>query len=193
MVAHKDTGRSKFGNLSDNFVAMNYKKLVNLSLFVVGWWVALLYGNALALIALFFVLVLHFVMWRDLRDVFLILGFIFCGFGVEWAFMATGVQDYRSNLPPAWSICIWAMLATTMRYSLDFLMRRPLHAAFAGLVVAPLFYLNTVHFGLATWGRPVWVCLLAIALVWAGLGTFFSGVMLPLIDQMGDAPESRAH
>ncbi|WP_226667928.1 DUF2878 domain-containing protein [Microbulbifer aggregans] len=170
---------------------MNQKKLVNFSLFIAGWWVALLYGNALALIALFVVLMLHFVMWRDMRDIFLILGFIFCGFGVEWAFMANGVQDYRSNLPPAWAICIWAMLATTVRYSLGFLMRRPLHAALTGVIAAPLFYFNSVHFGPAGWGRPVWQCLLAIALVWGLLGAIISGVLVPLVEQTDSSPEQQ--
>ncbi|MBN8432398.1 DUF2878 domain-containing protein [Microbulbifer salipaludis] len=170
---------------------MNYKKLANFTLFVAGWWMALLYGNALALIALFVVVMLHFVIWRDVRDIFVILGFIFCGFAVEWAFMANGVQEYRSSLPPAWVICIWAMLATTMRYSLAWLVNKPLWAALVGFLVAPAFYFNSVQFGPAAWGRPVWECLLAIALVWGLLAAFLSGVLIPLIEQM-DATESRA-
>ncbi|WOX06582.1 DUF2878 domain-containing protein [Microbulbifer pacificus] len=166
---------------------MNYKKLINFTLFVAGWWTALLYGNALALIALFLVLMVHFILWRDVRDIFLILGFIFCGFGVEWAFMAYGVQDYHSNLPPAWSVCIWAMLATTMRYSLSWLVNKPLLAALAGLLVAPAFYFNTVQFGLAGWGRPMWECLLVIALVWCALAALISAVLVPAIEQMETA------
>ena len=144
----------------------------------------------MALIALFLVLMLHFVMWRDVRDIFIVLGFIFCGFGVEWAFMASGVQDHRSNLPPAWSICIWAMLATTVRYSLSWLMNKPLWSALAALLLAPAFYFNSVHFGPAGWGRPVWQCLLSIALVWGLLAAFISGVLVPLIDQMESAESS---
>ncbi|WP_158681548.1 DUF2878 domain-containing protein [Microbulbifer pacificus] len=168
---------------------MNYKKLVNFTLFVAGWWTAVLYGNALALIALFVVLMVHFILWRDVRDIFLVLGFIFCGFGVEWAFMASGVQDYHSNLPPAWSICIWAMLATTIRYSLSWLVNKPRWAALAGLLFAPAFYFNSVQFGPADWGRPVWECLLAIALVWCALAALVSGVLVPALEQM-DAAES---
>ena len=170
---------------------MNHKKLVNFSLFVAGWWIALLYGNALALIALFVVLMLHFVMWRDMRDIFVILSFIFCGFGIEWAFMANGVQDYRSNLPPAWAICIWAMLATTIRYSLGFMVRKPLRAALAGLVIAPLFYFNSVYFGPAGWGRPIWQCLLAVAVVWALLAAFICGILVPLIEQPGGGAQEQ--
>lgn len=161
---------------------MTTKKLVNFLLFLAGWWTALLFGNASALIALFLVLMLHFMLWRDVRDIFLILSFIFIGFGVEWAFMAVDVQDYRSNLPPAWSICIWAMLATVMRYSLSRLMYRPFVAALVGFVTAPAFYFNSVHFGPADWGRPVWQCLLAIALVWSLLAAFVSGILIPLME-----------
>jgi len=164
---------------------MTSKKLANFLLFVAGWWTALLYGNAPALIALFLVLMLHFVLWRDVRDIFLILSFIFIGFGIEWSFMATDVQDYRSNLPPAWAICIWAMLATIMRYSFAFLMRRPLLAALSGLFLAPAFYFNSVHFGPADWGRPMWQCLLVIALVWSVLAAFISGVLVPLMETAG--------
>ncbi|MCK7598446.1 DUF2878 domain-containing protein [Microbulbifer sp. CAU 1566] len=169
---------------------MNYKKLANFALFVAGWWTALLYGNAMALIALFLVLALHFVMWRDVRDIFIILGFIFCGFAIEWGFMASGVQDYHSNLPPAWAICIWAMLATTMRYSLSWLISKPGYAALTGLLVAPVFYFNSVHFGPAGWGRPVWQCLLSIALVWSLLAAFLSSVLVPLVEQMESAESS---
>ncbi|WGL18080.1 DUF2878 domain-containing protein [Microbulbifer bruguierae] len=163
---------------------MNYKKLANFMLFLAGWWTALLYGNALALIALFVVLMLHFILWRDVRDIFIILVFIFCGFGIEWAFMASGVQDYRSNLPPAWVICIWAMLATIMRYSLSWLVNKPLWAALVGLLIAPVFYYNSVQFGPAGWSRPMWQCLLVISLVWGGLAAFISGVLVPIIEQM---------
>ena len=169
---------------------MHYKKLANFALFVVGWWTALLYGNAMALIALFLVLMLHFVMWRDVRDIFIVLGFIFCGFAIEWAFMASGVQDYHSNLPPAWSICIWAMLATTIRYSLSWLLSKPLWSALVALLVAPAFYFNTVYFGSAGWGRPIWQCLLAIAVVWGLLAALISGVLIPLVDQMEPAESS---
>lgn len=167
---------------------MNYKVLVNFTLFVAGWWAALLYGNALALIALFLVLMVHFFLWRDVRDIFLVLGFIFCGFGVEWAFMANGVQDYHSNLPPAWVICIWAMLATTIRYSLSWLISKPRWAALTGLLAAPAFYFNSVQFGPAGWGRPMWECLLVIALVWCGLAALISSVLVPAIERMDTAP-----
>nr|WP_010131038.1 DUF2878 domain-containing protein [Microbulbifer agarilyticus] len=169
---------------------MHVKKMANFVLFVAGWWLALLGGNAMALIALFVVLMLHFFMWRDIRDIFLVLGFIFCGFAVEWAFMLVGIHEYQSSLPPAWAICIWAMLATTVRYSLAWLIHKPLYAALAGLFIAPVFYLNSVYFGSASWGRPLWQCLIGIALVWSLLAALISGVLAPRVNQI-DAVENR--
>lgn len=169
---------------------MSYRKLANFPLFVAGWWAALLYGNGAAVVALFIVLMLHFIVWRDVRDMFVILAFIFCGFGVEWAFMANGVQEYHSNLPPAWSICIWAMLATTVRYSLSWLVHKPLLATVVALLVAPAFYFNSVYFGPAGWGRPVWQCLLVIALVWGLMAAFICGILMPMIEQMDTAERS---
>lgn len=160
---------------------MNIKMLFNFCLCIGGWWVALLYGNALALIALFVVLMTHFALWRDIRDIFVVLGFIFCGFAIECLFMTYGVQDYPSSLPPAWVICIWAMLGTTIRYSLGFLMGKPLQAAIVAMVVAPLVYLNNVYFGPGRWARPVWECLLLISLVWGILAALISGVLVPLM------------
>ncbi|WP_043317631.1 DUF2878 domain-containing protein [Microbulbifer sp. HZ11] len=163
---------------------MHYKKLVNFALFVIGWWTALLYGNAMALIALFLVLMLHFLMWRDIQDIFVVLGFIFCGFGVEWAFMASGVLDYGSNLPPAWSICIWAMLSITVRHSLAWLVGAPLWCVLAGLLLAPAFYANSIYFGPANWGLPTWQCLLVISLVWGLFAACVSRIMLTLMRTM---------
>ncbi|MFD1215103.1 MULTISPECIES: DUF2878 domain-containing protein [Microbulbifer] len=161
---------------------MTSKKLVNFLLFVAGWWTALLFGNAPALIALFTVLMLHFVLWRDVRDIFLVLSFIFIGFGIEWAFMAADVHHYRTNLPPAWSICIWAMLATVVRHFLSPVIKRPFFAAILSAVAAPAFYCNSVYFAPLDWGRPVWQCLLVIALVWSLLAAFISGVLVPLLE-----------
>lgn len=163
---------------------MHYKKLANFALFVLGWWAALLYGNAMALIALFLVLMLHFLMWRDIQDIFVVLGFIFCGFGVEWAFMAGGVLDYGANLPPAWPICIWAMLSITIRHSLAWLVGNRLWSVVTGFLVAPAFYANSIYFGPASWGQPLWQSLLIIALVWGLLAGCISQVMLTFVEKV---------
>lgn len=168
------------------------KQLLNFSMYFCGWWIAILGGNAMALIALFVILLSHFALWRDLRDIFVVLVFIFLGFVIEWAFMANRILEYGSNLPPAWVICMWAMLATTLRYSLSPLMGRPLIAALVAFVVAPLVYANSVYFGPADWGRAHWESVLIISLVWSPLAAAISGMLVPVIEQLegDDSPES---
>ncbi|WP_250459490.1 DUF2878 domain-containing protein [Microbulbifer litoralis] len=162
------------------------KQVLNFSMYFCGWWIAILGGNAMALIALFVILMSHFSLWRDLRDIFVVLLFIFAGVVIEWAFMANRVLDYGANLPPAWVVCMWAMLATTLRYSLSPLIGRPLLAGLFAFVMAPLVYANSVHFGPADWGRGPRESVLIISLVWAPLAAVISGVLVPLIDRLGE-------
>jgi len=166
------------------------KQVLNFSMCFCGWWIAILGGNAMALIALFIILMSHFALWRDLRDIFVVLVFIFVGCAVEWLFMANRILDYGSNLPSAWVICMWAMLATTLRYSLAPLMGRPVLAFIAGALCAPVVYASSVHFGPAVWGRDMWESLLIIALCWGPLAAVVSGIFIPLIEQLdGDEGE----
>lgn len=160
------------------------KLLVNFSMCLIGWWIAILGGNAMALIALFIILMTHFTLWRDLRDIFVVLVFIFVGFAMEWAFIANRVLDYGSNLPPVWVICMWAMFATALRHSLSPLMERPLLAFVFGVVMAPLVYTNSVQFGFAEWAREPWVAVLIISLCWGALAALASGVFIPFINQL---------
>ncbi|MFC6634698.1 DUF2878 domain-containing protein [Microbulbifer taiwanensis] len=166
------------------------KLVLNFSMYFCGWWIAILGGNAMALVALFVILVSHFALWRDQRDIFVVLFFIFAGFAMEWVYMASGVLDYGSNLPPAWVICMWAMLATTLRYSLSVLVGRPLLAFAAGLVLAPIVYTNSVYFGPADWGRTPWESMLILSVSWAPLAAVISGVVIPFIDQLDGGSES---
>ncbi|WP_346838955.1 DUF2878 domain-containing protein [Microbulbifer sp. SAOS-129_SWC] len=160
------------------------KQVLNFSMFFCGWWIAIIGGNAMALIALFVILMSHFALWRDLRDIFVVLVFIFVGCVVEWLFVASRVIDYGSTLPPAWVICMWAMFATTLRCSLAPLMRRPLWAFVAGALVAPVVYANSVYFGPADWGRQMHESLLILSLCWGALAAVVSGIFIPLIDRL---------
>jgi len=158
------------------------KQVLNFSMVFCGWWTAILGGNAMALIALFVILMSHFALWRDLRDIFAVLFFIFAGFIMEWLFVINGVLDYGSSLPPAWVICLWAMLATTLRHSLSFLIARPLLAFVAGLVLAPLAYTNSVYFGPAEWGQPAWQAILILSLCWGALAALVGGLVVPFLN-----------
>lgn len=166
------------------------KQLLNFSMYFCGWWIAILGGNAMALVALFVILMSHFALWRDQRDIFIVLFFIFAGFLVEWLFMANRVLDYGSNLPPAWVICMWAMLATTLRYSLSFLVGRPLVAFATGLVLAPLVYSNSVYFGPAGWGREARESILILSLCWGPLAAAISGLVIPFVDRLDGGADS---
>lgn len=168
------------------------KLALNFTIYCCGWWTAVLGGNATALIALFVVLVLHFALWRDLRDIFVILGFIFIGFALEWIFMVHRVLDYGSNLPPAWAICQWAMLATTLRYSLSVLAGRPVLAFAVGGIVAPVVYTNSVYFGPVEWARAPWEAMLILAACCGTLVAVISGILIPVINQLeGSTPANR--
>ena len=160
------------------------KLAFNFAIYCCGWWTALLGGNATALIALFLILLTHFALWRDLRDIFVILGFIFLGFALEWLFMVSRVLDYGSSLPPAWAICQWAMLATTLRYSLSVLAGWPLRAFLVGAISAPVVYANSVYYGPVEWARASWEAMLILAACCGPLVAVTSGMLLPFLDRL---------
>jgi hypothetical protein len=69
--------------------------------------------------------------------------------------------------PPLWLILLWPQFATTLRYCLRWLVRRPLVAAAAGAVGGPLAFAAGARLGAVEMGRPLGWSVAVLSLSWA--------------------------
>ena len=96
------------------------------------------------------------------------------GIGADAMLHITGVYQFAGNaLVPLWLCGLWLAFATTMTRSLAFLGQRPWLAAVAGAVALPLNYWAGQRLGAVTFGYPLPVTLVAVALTW--------GILLPVM------------
>lgn len=90
---------------------------------------------------------------------------------VDGTLAATGLIDYAANgvLPaPAWILALWVAFSMTLTASLDLLQRRPLIAALAGAVGAPLAYAGAAAgWQAVAFGTPAWIALGVLGAGWA--------------------------
>jgi len=173
---------------------MNWRNLINVALFQLAWFAAVL-GAArgipwLGPLVLLPVVGAHLALSdnrggeRKLLTAAAGLGFCF-----DSALMATGVfLPAGALLPfpfsPPWMVGLWVNFATTLNVSLAWLRDRHLAAALFGAVGGPLAYYSGARLG-ATVGLPSPGDMLILALGW--------GLMTPLLfrlaGRLGRAPE----
>lgn len=158
------------------------KKIVNLLLFQVAWFAAVL-GAAggmplLGPLAFIPVLGVHLALQEDRRsEVKLILAAAAIGFLFDTLMVATGAfTPLRSLLPrpfsPPWMVVLWMNFAATLNVSLSWLQRRYRLAAVFGAIGGPLAYYSGAKLG-ATETLPSLAGMLFLAVGWA--------IMTPLL------------
>ena len=145
-----------------------YFFIANLVIFQLGWFLAVLGGNAglLIIIPLIF---LHFVFSPSRLLDLLALGLsVLLGLLHDSLLITFGLFliDSHSIFPPVWLISLWALLGITLLHSMKWIYERPWIAAVTGAIAAPLSYLACVNLSPAEWGQPLVVCLLTIAFMW---------------------------
>lgn len=109
---------------------------------------------------------------------------------VDGSLASTGLIDYAAQgaLPvPTWILALWVAFAMTLTASLDLLQRRPLVAASAGAIGAPLAYAGAaVGWQAVAFDTPSWPALCLLGAGWA--------LALPLLARLAaqGAPERAA-
>jgi hypothetical protein len=97
---------------------------------------------------------------------------ILIGIVIETFVVQTELLNYTYNLPsnelaPAWILILWANLALTLNGCLAWLQEKYTLAGILGAVGASASYYGGIKLGAATTDFPIYVPLLAIALVYA--------------------------
>jgi hypothetical protein len=100
---------------------------------------------------------------------------------VEMFQVAAGTYRFASGtlsdaLPPPWLLAMWAQFATTFRFSLRTVIRRPMPAAIVGAAGGPLAFLAGERLGALTLLPPLSAGLLRLSITWAVALLVFSAV-----------------
>jgi hypothetical protein len=93
------------------------------------------------------------------------------GLVVDSVQVAAGLISFPSGsvaawLCPPWIVALWMQFATTFRYSLRWLVARPLSAGLAGAISGPLAYLGGERLGLVHLHEPRPLTLAVMSVLW---------------------------
>ena len=180
---------------------MRRTPLINYALYQAGWFACVLGGAshrpwtgfliAVILIGVHLTLSLE----RSL-DVRLVVMATAVGLVVEAVLIATGTYRFSSGtvndaLPPPWLLAMWAQFATTFRFSLRRVIRRPLYAALFGAAGGPIAFLAGERLGAVILLPPLTHGLLRLSISWAIALVVFSAVVRRVTPER-DAPLYRS-
>jgi hypothetical protein len=170
------------------------RKIINLTLFQIAWFTAVLgaAGGApwLGPLVMVPVLAVHLSLTDDRqRELKLLLAAGLLGFLYDTALVSAGVfSPLRHLVPhpfsPPWMVGLWMNFAATLNVSMVWLRGRYLLAAIFGAIGGPLAYYSGAKLG-ATEALPSLNGMLVLAVGW--------GVMTPLLVWLARVCAGRAH
>ena len=179
---------------------MRHTSLCNYALYQVGWFSCILGAAAQHPWIGFFVAVtligvhLTLSLERSL-EARLIVMTTAVGLVIETAQIVAGTYRFPSGtvheaFPPPWLLAMWAQFATTFRFSLRGVMRRPLFAGLFGAAGGPIAFLAGERLGAVTLLPPLAHGLLRLSVSWVIALLAFSAVVGPIGSK--NAPRYRA-
>jgi hypothetical protein len=145
---------------------------INLILFQLGWFAAILGGNTGAILFILPALCWHFFYCPHKKEDFILvllcvfLGILHDSFLLNYGFL---IIPHHFVFPPVWLILLWALLGITLNHSLKWIYERPLVAAVSGAIAAPLSYLAGVKLSEAEWAGSLPQIVFIIAVIWVFL------------------------
>jgi hypothetical protein len=179
---------------------VRHTQLVNYTLYQIGWFACVLGGalhrpwtgfvTAIVLVSVHVALAVE----RSL-EVRLVVLATTVGAVVEMVQVAAGTYRFTSGtlmdaLPPPWLLVMWGQFATTFRFSLRGVMRRPLFAGLFGAAGGPIAFLAGERLGAVILLPPLERGLLQLSVSWAIALLAFSAVVRRLGSK--DTPSYRA-
>ncbi len=118
-------------------------RLVNASLFLLGWLACVWLGSSWWLLAPLALLGAHFV-WLSswAAEGKLVVSIMLAGAGLDSFLLQIGVIGFpgEPQLVPLWLLLIWALLGTTFNHCLEWSRRHWWLASLTGALLAPLLY-----------------------------------------------------
>jgi hypothetical protein len=166
---------------------MRHTSLCNYALYQIGWFSCILGAAAQHPWIGFFVAVIligvHLTLSLERAlEARLIVMTTVVGLVIETLQIGAGTYRFPSGtvheaFPPPWLLAMWGQFATTFRFSLRDVMRRPFVAGLFGLFGGPLAFLAGEKLGAVTLLQPLASGLLRLSVSWAIALFAFSAVM----------------
>lgn len=149
--------------------------VLNAVLFQLVWFIAVQGDNLYALLALLFLLVMHFTLMKpDAQELRLILAVPVVGIVADTLIMNAGWIEYQSTdhfLIPIWLCVLWVAFATTLKHSMSWVFKTFWLPPLVGLLVVPFSYWAGIKLSGSQLLIPMERLLLLEGLVWAVLLT----------------------
>lgn len=142
--------------------------LLNIAIYQLVWFVAVIGGESLAWLALVLILV-HFVLTPlPKTDLVLAVLVLIIGMVVDGTLRQSGFFVFAEDrFPiPLWLGCIWIALATLFNHSLHWLKKRLVLAGLLGAIGGPIAYLAGGRLGVAEFSLSLPWSITVLALVW---------------------------
>ena len=158
------------------------KRLINYLIFQVGWFVCVLGGNMPALLFTLAALAVHLLWvssWQKEKQLLAIC--LLLGSAIDSFLGNLQILQFNgdSRLLPGWLACLWVLLGTTLRHSLDWSRRHKWLGACPGLIGGPVSYYAISKLTDISLREPIWQTLLILAAIWA--------LVLPLLQSFSEA------
>ena len=136
------------------------KLIVNALVFQAGWLLSVFYGTPLAILIAISAAAIYYRFYsRELRDMLLIMGVTLLGYLGDSliGFLDVVIYPTSSGLPPLWMVTMWLLFASTLPWSLSWLVTRRSWFVIAAIIGGTLSYiagvnLSDIRFGLAPAG-----------------------------------------
>jgi hypothetical protein len=168
--------------------------IANVVLFQLGW-IACVLGAAKGLEwagTVCAVLIVAWHVWRAVRpleEINLVLRVVLIGAAFDTLMMQLGLIGYTSGVlvagvAPHWILALWALFATSLNMSMNWLKGCMVWAAVLGAVSGPLSYWAAVRLGAATFEQPL-AAVAVLALGWA--------VIMPLLMMLAKRNDGYTH
>jgi len=152
--------------------------IANFVLFQLGW-IACVMGAAKGLAwagTVCATLIVAWHVWRAARpidEINLVLRVVLTGAVFDTLMLQLGLISYASGVlvagvAPHWILALWALFATSLNVSMNWLKARRVWAAVLGAVSGPPPYWAAVRMGAATFDKPL-AAVAALALGWAAI------------------------
>lgn len=123
------------------FENLSKKKLLNITIFQVGWFVCIFSGSLWAICFTLLVLVIHGVFFvKNSREWMVILLFSSLGISIDSTLIYFELLKATSPIIPLWLVCLWVLLSLTLCHGLQWLQNRLLLSAVAAAVIGPWSY-----------------------------------------------------
>ena len=180
---------------------MRHTHLINYALYQIGWFACVLGGASHRpwtgfLVAMILVGVHLMLSLEPSLEARLVVLATVVGAVVEIVQIAAGTYRFTSGaiydaLPPPWLLAMWAQFATTFRFSLRTVIRRPVRAALFGAAGGPIAFLAGERLGAVSLLPLLTHGLLRLSISWAIALVVISVVVRGVMPEQ-DAPRYRA-